>query len=122
MMAAMTDDQRSSRQPGPVGYGRPPVETRFRKGQSGNPNGRPRNADRRRVSARLKALLREEALRHVPVDLAGERMILPAAQAAIRSLALSAARGRPRELRMFLDLMNAAEVEDDENEAMSVEE
>ena len=26
-----------------VGYGRPPVSTRFRKGQSGNPRGRPRN-------------------------------------------------------------------------------
>jgi hypothetical protein len=25
-----------------VGYGKPPVETRFQKGQSGNPQGRPR--------------------------------------------------------------------------------
>jgi hypothetical protein len=25
-----------------VGYGKPPVETRFQKGQSGNPEGRPR--------------------------------------------------------------------------------
>ena len=25
-----------------IGYGRPPASTRFRKGQSGNPNGRPR--------------------------------------------------------------------------------
>ena len=29
-----------------VGYGRPPVSTRFRKGQSGNPRGRPRNRRR----------------------------------------------------------------------------
>lgn len=27
-----------------VGYGRPPVRTRFRPGQSGNPGGRPRKA------------------------------------------------------------------------------
>ena len=27
-----------------VGHGKPPVETRFRKGQSGNPGGRPRGA------------------------------------------------------------------------------
>lgn len=29
-----------------VGYGKPPVSTRFRKGQSGNPRGRPRNRHR----------------------------------------------------------------------------
>ena len=29
-----------------VGYGRPPSSTRFRKGQSGNPKGRPRNRSR----------------------------------------------------------------------------
>jgi hypothetical protein len=28
-----------------VGYGRPPVATRFKKGQSGNPKGRPRKSD-----------------------------------------------------------------------------
>ena len=27
-----------------VGYGRPPAHTRFRKGQGGNPQGRPRSA------------------------------------------------------------------------------
>lgn len=27
----------------PIGYGKPPVSTRFKKGQSGNPRGRPRN-------------------------------------------------------------------------------
>lgn len=30
----------------PVGYGRPPSATQFRKGQSGNPRGRPRNRHR----------------------------------------------------------------------------
>lgn len=32
-----------------VGYGRPPVETQFKKGQSGNPRGRPKKADSRRA-------------------------------------------------------------------------
>lgn len=30
----------------PIGYGKPPTATRFRKGQSGNPRGRPRNRHR----------------------------------------------------------------------------
>jgi hypothetical protein len=37
----------------PVGYGHPPEHTRFKKGQSGNPAGRPRN----RAAAALDAIL-----------------------------------------------------------------
>jgi hypothetical protein len=33
-------------EPGEVGYGRPPKATRFQKGRSGNPRGRPRNRRR----------------------------------------------------------------------------
>lgn len=39
-----------------VGYGRPPVHTRFKKGQSGNPKGRPRSAV---ISDTLRARLAE---------------------------------------------------------------
>jgi hypothetical protein len=42
-----------------VGYGKPPVETRFQKGQSGNPEGRPRS------TKKLVTLL-AEALRSGP--------------------------------------------------------
>ncbi len=112
----MADNQSSSRKQAPVGYGRPPIETRFRKGQSGNPAGRPRGSRNGRLSATIKALLREEALRPTPVRVLGEEITLPAAHAAIRSLAISAAWGRPRELAMFIDLMNAAENEDAEEE------
>jgi hypothetical protein len=111
----MADDQSSSAA-APVGYGRPPLETRFRKGQSGNPAGRPRGSRNGRLSPRLKALLREEALRPMPVRVLGENITLPAAHAAIRSLAISAAWGRPRELAMFLDLMNAAETDEEDGE------
>lgn len=40
----MSDDGESGE--GSVGYGRPPISSRFRKGHSGNPRGRPRNRRR----------------------------------------------------------------------------
>src|SRR5947209_10567851 len=64
-----------------VGYGKPPVHTRFRKGQSGNPGGRAA----RTATERAKALLLKEACRTVTVE-DGDRVIeLPAIQAVRRS-------------------------------------
>lgn len=50
-----------------VGYGRPPTHTRFRKGQSGNPGGRPKG------SVTLKAALAREAAREVQFTEDGRR-------------------------------------------------
>ena len=39
---APANDRRAGDEEQRIGYGRPPASTRFRKGQSGNPRGRPR--------------------------------------------------------------------------------
>lgn len=40
----MTSDPTNPDEGNRVGYGRPPIETRFKKGQSGNPKGRPKSS------------------------------------------------------------------------------
>jgi hypothetical protein len=50
-----------------VGYGKPPAHTRFRKGQSGNPSGKPK-----RVLSEDEILLRELASK-VPVTEGGKQ-------------------------------------------------
>jgi len=63
-----------------VGYGKPPVHTRFRKGQSGNPGGR-RAAFA--ATERTKALLLKEPCRTVTVSEGNRTVALPAIQAVL---------------------------------------
>ena len=45
-----------------VGYGQPPVASRFKPGTSGNPKGRPRGAKN------LKTLIREAMIASIPIQ------------------------------------------------------
>ena len=95
-----------------VGYGKPPRETRFRPGESGNPRGRPKGAKTkvpRLNEERLKSIILEEAYRTIKVR-DGERSVtVPLAQAVVRSLAVNAAKGQHRAQRLFAEFLSATE-------------
>lgn len=64
-----------------VGYGRPPLQSRFKKGKSGNPKGR------KKGSKGLKTLIAEELYRPVEIkDSRGHVKRIPLIQAALRGL------------------------------------
>jgi hypothetical protein len=94
-----------------VGYGKPPLHTRFRKGQSGNPAGRPPNSARLRV----QALTLEEAYRAVVVkeDGDGRAEPVPALQAVLRSQIGLAIKGNGPAQRAVLAALQAIEQEAD---------
>ena len=80
-----------------VGYGKPPAEHRFKKGQSDNPSGRPkgRKEERKFISRDLPTqdMILEEAYRTVSVR-EGDRIIeLPAIQAVLRAMGVAAMKG-----------------------------
>lgn len=83
----------------PAGYCKPPEDRRFRKGQSGNPRGRPRKVEAvgevltplPKMSA--QEMLIAEAYRMVRVRDGKRRIEMPAIQAAFRELSMAAARG-----------------------------
>jgi hypothetical protein len=90
-----------------VGYGKPPVHTRFKKGASGNPRGASRKVKLRR--ARTLAL--KEAYRLVTVREGDKTMRLPAIQAVMRSQVALAAKGNGPAQRALIAAVHALEQE-----------
>ena len=90
-----------------VGYGKPPVHTRFSKGQSGNPGGRPRGM----TAGRAAALALKEAYRPVKVKEGDKVMNMPAIQAVLRSQVALAAKGNGPAQRALIEVIRTIERE-----------
>ena len=84
-----------------VGRGKPPVHTRFKKGQSGNPRGpRPKN---------LPALLVDALNEKVVVTIDGERREITKREAVVTQLVNKSAAADLRATKMLVDMLNDAE-------------
>lgn len=90
-----------------IGYGKPPRRTRFKKGKSGNPTGRPKG-----ISAeRMKVLALKEAYRAVTVKEGDKIKKMPAIQAVMRGQIAAAAKGNGPSQRALLDMVRELERE-----------
>lgn len=86
-----------------VGYGKPPRRTRFKKGQSGNPAGRPKGA--LNVATTMARILTEPVVVHEH----GRRRTITKLEAAATQLVNKAASGEARALTLLLNLLPALE-------------
>ena len=103
-----------------VGRGKPPLATRFKKGQSGNPKGRPRG------TKNLKTDLMEE-LRETIVVREGDRTVRMSKQRAmIKTVMNKSLKGDPRAIVTLIRLMTRFAEPDggttEVNEALSIDE
>ena len=95
-----------------VGYGKPPVQTRFKSGQSGNPKGRPKGSRSRKplvTEDHLCEIVQAEARREITISDGGQTLTLTMAEAITRRLAVDAAMGKSHARKQFLDLYAASE-------------
>jgi hypothetical protein len=90
-----------------VGYGRPPVHTRFQRGVSGNPGGRPRG----RTASRVDNLILKEVYRPITVRDGDQVLSLPALQAVVRALIARAAKGNGPAQRLLVSVVKQIEQE-----------
>jgi len=81
-----------------VGYGRPPLHTRFRPGQSGNADGRPKGA------RNLASVLEQELNAPVTINENGQRKTVTKLEAAIKQLVKMGLSGDLRALQQLLAL------------------
>lgn len=96
-----------------VGYGRPPEHTRFKKGQSGNPAGRPRASAKWSEPSQLGDIVLAEAARLLKVtDNVSEREIT-AEQALVKASFKSAVQGNAHAQDRLLTRIQKAERERD---------
>ena len=86
-----------------VGYGRPPMMTRFRPGQSGNPRGRPKGA--RNLQHGSSRRLSER----VAINENGRRRRITKFEATVKQLVNRAASGEARATQLLLALVQANE-------------
>ncbi|HEY6257895.1 MAG TPA: DUF5681 domain-containing protein [Xanthobacteraceae bacterium] len=90
-----------------VGYGRPPVHSRFRKGQSGNPAGRLRQSEGKRA----RKLILQEAFRMLNLREGDKVTRIPALQAVLRSQIALAAKGNGPAQRAVVKTVQDIEAE-----------
>jgi hypothetical protein len=102
-----------------IGYGKPPAATQFKKGQSGNPKGRP--PGRGRVppgNATFADLIKSLASRKVDVNVAGETVSMMGGEALLHSLWGKAAAGDLRSQQLLTRLITQAEEKNPRHELL----
>ena len=82
-----------------VGYKKTPLETRFKKGQSGNPKGRPKG------SKNLKTILKEVINEKVPVREDGKTRKITKLEAIIKQVVNKASTGDPRAIKQLMEFI-----------------
>jgi Family of unknown function (DUF5681) len=86
-----------------VGYGKPPLHTRFKQGRSGNPRGRSRG------EKNLSTLLNEALNEPVVVTENSGLKRISKRQAAFKQLVNEAAKGNWRALKLLVDILQDIE-------------
>ena len=81
-----------------VGYGKPPVHTRFKPGESGNPKGRPKG--HRNIATDLEEELREK----IQINENGQQSTVTKQRAMIKALLAKALKGDTRAANALIQL------------------
>jgi hypothetical protein len=93
-----------------VGYRKPPRETRFKKGQSGNPKGRPK---KKSPKEQLRALLAQELNERVVITTKGGPRSITMFEAMLRQISGKAACGQAWAAKFLIEFIGQVDGDPD---------
>jgi len=96
------------------GYKNPPSEHQFKKGQSGNPNGRPRK-NKATPLLDLAELLAIELSQPLTVQENGQPVTITKAQALVKQMVTQAINGKPSQQRTILAIQSTQRGDEDDD-------
>ena len=106
------DDNPKNERKYEVGYKKPPRNTQFKPGKSGNLRGRPKGAKNKvkeLPTSLLSDLILKEANREVTIHEGEKTLTIPMVKAVVRSLAVKAAKGEHHSQKQFLTMVGEME-------------
>ncbi len=95
----MSSDENAPEDDYEVGYGKPPKDTQFKPGRSGNPRGRPKGA------RNFTTELREELNERIPIREGGKVRRISKRRAVLKAQVAKALNGDPRSAQLVMNLM-----------------
>lgn len=96
-----------------VGYGKPPKDSQYRKGVSGNPKGRTKK------NRELKATLKRVFSTPVTITIDGKKTSIDGTEAALLQLRAMMSKGDLRAIKLYFDLCRSLKTSDtDSNEQL----
>jgi hypothetical protein len=84
-----------------IGYKKPPKHSRFKKGQSGNPAGRPKGKSSFKT---LKEMIADELLQEITMQVNGRKKKVLLIQAVVRAMASAALKGNSGAFKQLLSM------------------
>ena len=102
----------------PKGYKNPPPEHQFKKGQSGNPNGRPRKSKATPLLD-LAELLAIELSQPLTVQENGQAVTITKAEAFVKQMVTQAINGKPSQQRIILALQSIQRGDEDDDRTLA---
>lgn len=97
-----------------VGYGKPPKKNQFKKGQSGNPKGRPKKSRNR------STLMEEELNQQIKVKEGNKTITMSKSEAVVKQLINKGIKGDLRAVKIVLDHLQDIEPESEVSQPLSI--